>query len=542
MKQAFLTALVCSTVFALGAPLKIKELRTESATNPIGVSNSPRLSWKLNSNERGNFQSAYEILAATNQEKLNDKTADLWATKKQQGAAKLLVSWQGKPLKNGQKVHWKVRVWDKRDQPSDWSSIATFVVGKQAKLVKPNRISGFESSSEKINKLYTQSITSLEKRLTAFTDGDVTALGDGSAVHRSARAFLYHFDSIPHLTEWLRLMDSGITKDNFFPIHPGAQTTAPVSSDSGVLVTHPLWWMSGDAQPTRSRWNAYEGHIIAREAQDTLLKGTRWGGIADSENVSAEFIDLCYLGFSCRLILELALPAVQPQKAIRFQVYASRIRKSFERQFVNTDGSLKSTSQTGHVLALRSAVLNPQQKAKVLTDLIALVAKNGSKVGPIGAHFLPGVLSLTGNQDLALKALTDLNAEEQKTYAESGVAEWLMAFVAGIDTIAPGFNQAIIAPRIPSDDSLTWVKAYHDSPTGKISVHWQKLSSDSALTAEIVIPAGTLSRVILPIKENQKITESGDTIADAEGVEIIERKDGKVSLITQSGKYSFLIK
>ncbi|MDB4563333.1 hypothetical protein N9136_01705 [bacterium] len=81
MKQAFLTALVCSTVFALGAPLKIKELRTESATNPIGVSNSPRLSWKLNSNERGNFQSAYEILAATNQEKLNDKTADLWATK-----------------------------------------------------------------------------------------------------------------------------------------------------------------------------------------------------------------------------------------------------------------------------------------------------------------------------------------------------------------------------------------------------------------------------------------------------------------------------
>ena len=57
-----------------------------------------------------------------------------------------------------------------------------------------------------------------------------------------------------------------------------------------------------------------------------------------------------------------------------------------------------------------------------------------------------------------------------------------------------------------------------------------------------MIPAGTLSRVILPIGENQKITESGDAIADAEGVEIVERKDGKVSLITQSGKYFFLIK
>lgn len=542
MKQAFLTALVCSTICSSGAPLKVEGLRTESATNPIGVSNSPRLSWQLDSDERGNFQRAYEILAATTQEKLDKEKADLWATKKQQGAAKLLVSWQGKPLKKGQKVHWKVRVWDKQDRPSGWSKIATFVVGEQAKLLKPGRISGFESSSEKLNQLYRQSIANLEKRLDAFTEGDVAALGDGSAVHRSARAFLYHFDSVPHLTEWLRLMDSEITKDNFFPIYPGAQTTAPVSSDSGVLVTHPLWWMSGDAQPTRSRWDAYEGHIIAREAQDTLLKGTKWGGIADSENVAAEFIDLCYLGFSCRLILELALPAVQPQKAIRFQVYASRIRKSFERQFVNKDGSLKSKSQTGHVLALRSAVLNPEQKARVLADLIALVTKNGSKVGPIGAHFLPGVLSLTGNQDLALKSLTSLNAEEQKNYTESGIAEWLMTFVAGIDTIAPGFNQVIISPRIPSNNSLAWVRAYHDSPTGKISVYWKKLSPDSALKAEVMIPTGALSRVILPIGKNQKITESGNEIADAKGVEIIERKDGKVSLITQSGKYSFLIK
>mgnify|MGYP007000051374 len=79
---------------------------------------------------------------------------------------------------------------------SGWSKIATFVVGEQAKLLKPGRISGFESSSEKLNQLYRQSIANLKKRLDAFTEGDVAALGDGSAVHRSARAFLYHFDSV----------------------------------------------------------------------------------------------------------------------------------------------------------------------------------------------------------------------------------------------------------------------------------------------------------------------------------------------------------
>lgn len=541
MKQALLTALVCSTLCALGAPIQVKDLRTESTTNPTGVSNSPRLSWKLDSGERGAFQSAYEIVAATSPEKLDEKKADLWATRKKKGATRLLLSWQGKPLKNGQKVYWKVRVWDKEDQPGDWSEIATFVVGDQSKLAKPGRISGFESSSDKINQFYARSITTLEQRLAAFTEGDVVALGNGSGVHRSARAFLYHFDSVPHLTEWLHLMDAGITKDKFFPIQPGSEKAAPISSDAGVLVGHPLWWMSGDAKLTRSRWDTYEGHIIAREEQDPLLKGTKWGGLTGSEEVSAEFIDLCYLGFSCRLVLELALPAVKPQKAIRFQVYASRIRKSFERQFVNEDGSLKTKSQTGHVLALRSAVLNPVQKAKVLADLIALVNKNGSEVGPIGAHFLPGVLSLTGNHDLALKALTDLTEEEQRTYVESGIAEWLMTFVAGIDTMAPGFNQVIVSPRIPSDDSVTWVKAYHDSPSGMITVRWEKLP-ESALKAEVVIPAGTLSRVILPIGENQKISEGGKKISDAIGVEVIEKKDGKITLITQSGKYSFLIK
>ena len=541
MKQALLATLVCATLSALGAPIQVKDLRTESTTNPVGVSSTPRLSWQLGSEERGAFQGAYEILAATSPEKLEKEKADLWASKKQKGTGRLLVQWQGKPLKKGQKVHWKVRVWNQKDEAGEWSETATFVVGDQMQLTKPGRISGFESSSGKINELYSESIANLKKRLAAFSKSDAAALGDGSDVHRSARAFLYHFDSAPHLTEWLRLMDAGLTKDSFFPTHPGSKKAAPISSDAGVLVTHPLWWMSGDSQLTRSRWETYEGHIIAREEQDTLLKGSKWGGLTDSEGVSAEFIDLCYLGFSCRLILELALPAVQPQKAIRFQVYASRIRKSFERQFVNEDGSLKTKSQTGHVLALRSAVLNPKQKAKVLGDLITLVEKNGSEVGPIGAHFLPGVLSLTGNQDLALKTLTNLTDKEQKTFVETGIAEWLMTFVAGIDTIVPGFNQAIIAPRIPSDDSVTWVKAHHNSPSGTISVHWEKLPQ-SSLKADVVIPAGTLSRVILPIGQGQEVTESGQKISDAVGVEVVEKKNGKVTLITQSGKYSFLIK
>ena len=542
MKSVSLIVLACSTFLAFGAPLKVAHLRVESQINPQGISKKPRLSWKLLSDERGKFQSAYEILAANKAEQLDAQKADLWKSGKKKGAARHLVAWEGKELKDGQKVFWKVRIWEKgTETPGAWSPTAHFVVGGEKKLLKPTRSSSFASSSEQLNKLYAADVALLQKRLEGFAAGDQTALGTGAQVHRSARSLLYHFDCAAHLTHWLHSMDASVTTEGFFPLQPGSKKLASMSSDAGLIVTHPLWWMSGDASLARDRWAIYEGHMIARETQDARFLGTKWGEIEASEGVSGEFLDLCYMGFSCRLALELALPAMEPQKALRFQVYAARIRQSFRRQFVNQDGSLKTKSQTGHVLALRSNVLKKEEKNRVLADLLTSIRKEGSQVGPIGAHFLLGVLSITRNQDLAIKSLTKLDEKATNAYLGNGISEWLMASLGGVETIAPGFNQAVISPRIPKDDSIKWVKAAHDSPSGKISIHWEKLS-EAGLKAEVKIPAGILSRITLPMNENQNITEGGKEISDSLGAQIVEKKNGKVVLVTQSGSYSFLIK
>ncbi len=542
MKHGILSAFLFSAVLATASPLQIDDLRVELQSNPVGVGKLPTLGWQLKSTERGVRQSAYQILAATTVEKLKEESsADVWNSQKKKGATSHLVPWGGKGLTNGQKVFWKVKVWDSREQASDWSQPAHFVAGGKKAFTPPTRISGFESSSKELNTLFEESLARLKTRLTNFAEDGSRDLGTGAEVQRSARAMLYHFDALPHLTEWIRLMDESLTKENFFPVQPGSKEVGSVSSDAGVIVNHPVWWMGGDSKLVRKRWENFEKYMMAREALDPKFQGTKWGNVADSEGVPAKYLDLCYLGFTTRLIRELAGPAQQPLNVLRFQDYAARIRVSFENQYLNDDSSLKVKSQTAHLLALRCGVLTREQQKPVISSLISSLKKEGPKVGPVGAYFLPQVLSLTKNQELAVKTLIELDKEQQKTFAGNGVSEWLMGFLAGVDSSANGFEQALIAPRIPSDGSVRWVKAFHVSPRGKLAVEWRQ-QDDQSLKVEITIPPGVFARIILPAKDGQSITESGKPLKEATGVEQAARTGSSVSMISHSGTYTFLIK
>lgn len=542
MKHGILSAFLFSTAIATAAPLQVNDLRVELQSNPVGIEKLPSLSWKLVSDERGARQSAYQILAATTAEKLiKEASSDVWNSGKKKGTRTHLVPWVGKGLAEGQKVFWKVKVWNSKGEESDWSHPAHFISGGKKVFTRPKRISGFESSSNELNTLFEESLTRLENRLTQFSEGGSRDLGTGAEVQRSARAMLYHFDSLPHLTEWIRLMDESLTKENFFSVQPGSKEVGSVSSDAGIIVNHPVWWMGGDSKLVANRWENFEKYMMAREALDKKFKGTKWGTIPRSEGVPAEYLDLCSLGFTTRLTRELARPAQQPLNALRFEDYAARIRVSFGNQYLQDDGSLKVKSQTAHLLALRCGVLTPEQQKPVITSLITSLKKEGPKVGPIGAHFLPPVLTLTKNQDLAVKTLIALDEEQRKTFAGNGVSEWMMSYLAGIDAASHGFGQALIVPRIPSDGSVNWVKAFHVTPRGKLAVEW-KIQADQSLKIDVTIPPGVFARIILPAKAGQDITEGGYSVKEAPGVELAAKTGSMISMIGQPGTYSFLIK
>jgi alpha-L-rhamnosidase len=109
------------------------DLRAEYAAEPLSLdTTAPRLSWQLKSTERdrrGQRQTAYQVLAASSPDRLAAGDADLWDSGVVASDATTQVVYGGAPLTRRQRCYWKVRVWDERDLPSEWSDTASFRIG-----------------------------------------------------------------------------------------------------------------------------------------------------------------------------------------------------------------------------------------------------------------------------------------------------------------------------------------------------------------------------------------------------------------------------
>jgi hypothetical protein len=111
------------------ASLVPTQLRCEYAANPLGVDSAqPHLSWKLESAERDQRQTAYQIQASSG-ELLAGAQPDLWDTGKVVSDETLHIPYAGKVLNASQVVFWRVRVWDVRRRVSAWSGVATWTMG-----------------------------------------------------------------------------------------------------------------------------------------------------------------------------------------------------------------------------------------------------------------------------------------------------------------------------------------------------------------------------------------------------------------------------
>ncbi len=114
----------------LASGLRATNLRCEYRVNPLGVDTPrPRLSWVLESERRGEVQTAYRVLVASDAETLAKGQGDLWDSGKVASARSAQVEYAGRPLAAGQRVFWKVRLWGREDAPSPWSAPAYWQTG-----------------------------------------------------------------------------------------------------------------------------------------------------------------------------------------------------------------------------------------------------------------------------------------------------------------------------------------------------------------------------------------------------------------------------
>jgi hypothetical protein len=117
--------LFCTLSSAAVQPVK---LECEARSNPLGIdTKQPRLSWALESAEKGQRQTAYRVLAASKPELLQAGRADLWDSREVVSEETLNIPYAGKALASNQRCYWQVQardqagVWTKAGAAAEWT-------------------------------------------------------------------------------------------------------------------------------------------------------------------------------------------------------------------------------------------------------------------------------------------------------------------------------------------------------------------------------------------------------------------------------------
>jgi alpha-L-rhamnosidase len=240
---------------------------------------------------------------------------------------------------------------------------------------------------------------------------------------------------------------------------------------------------------------------------------------------------------------------------------ATTIKQAFNDKFYHPDTGLYGNgSQTSLSCALYQGLVEPPNKARVLSNLVAAVEKANGHIdtGILGAKYLLNALLENGRADVAYRIASqkDLpswgwwleqgattlweqwNGSESRNHIMFGdISAWFYKALAGInpDPAVPAFKHFIIKPNLVG--GLTSARASYDSVHGRIVSGWR--AKDGHLELSVTIPANTTATIYVPVADPASIKVGGKAAAEAEGARLLRVEEGRTLFEVGSGIYHF---
>lgn len=251
----------------------------------------------------------------------------------------------------------------------------------------------------------------------------------------------------------------------------------------------------------------------------------------------------------------------KPDDAAKYTQLAKDIRTAFNAKFYHPDtASYDNGSQTALSCALYQGLVETENKARVLANLVAAVEKRNNHIdtGILGAKYLLNALLENGRADVAYRIVAQQDLPSWGWWIEQGattlweqwkgtesrnhimfgdVSAWFYKALAGLvpDPQAPGFEHFTVKPQLVGD--LTWAKADYDSPRGRIVSDWQV--DNGVFRLHLIVPANTSATVSLPVADPDEVREGRKRVAKEKTFIAVRGEAGRTVFDVGAGDYEF---
>lgn len=121
--------LLLLTFFAISTSYAIEpnKLTCQYAAEQVIINDmSPHFGWQLTSKQKGDKQTAFQLLVASEPEILKEGLSDYWDSNKILTSQSQHIAYAGKPLQYKSRYYWKMRVWNAQNELSSWSETKYF--------------------------------------------------------------------------------------------------------------------------------------------------------------------------------------------------------------------------------------------------------------------------------------------------------------------------------------------------------------------------------------------------------------------------------
>lgn len=415
-----------------------------------------------------------------------------------------------------------------------------------------DRTGTFECSDDRINRLFLNALWSQRSNFIDMpTDcpqrderlgwtGDAQVFAPTACLNMDARAF---YEKYLHDMRGEQLRMDGAVP-NFLPSIGRMVGSCSVWGDVATFIPKTLYETYGDPDALRRyfplmrdwvdsitrrdeartpahRLYDFDFHFGDWLAQDGVTPRSVKGGTDDS------FIASIYYCQSTRIVAWAAGILGMPDVQQKYEQLASEIREAILAEFFTPAGRLAVDTQAAYIISLHFGIYRSREK--VLEGFRARLKKDSYaiKCGFVGAPLLPLTLCENGMADLAYHFLlreefpgwlycvnlgattiwerwnsmlpdgtcngTDMNSFNH--YAYGSVVEFLYKYVAGIQSVAPGYRRVRFAPEI--DMRFTRAAASYNSVAGEWKLSWE-IAPDGMVTVKMTVPFGCTAVAELP--------------------------------------------